>query len=306
MAFQTGSIGSASALRDTIEAFAVANGWTLGSGVLSNGDSFVKLDVVSANAHYLLTVQGATSSDFYGTQNTGQPGIYIEDWTGATYWLFASATPCLIWCAVKHGTDWYQWLGFGDAKKHGTWAGGNWYGASRWYFAGLTTGHLTDPPQVGMSFYGNYGAGCALFADYSSTGSIANAYLHCDIEGGPWSANPSNTPGHVAHLSSKGGAFSTAGYWLARQPNLWNGQSMLVPFWLHMDRPDGMVSLVAEIPGLRSLRIDNYNPGEIVTVGADQWMCFPWQQKDAAHPGGNGPLSPTSGCIGYAVAYDGP
>ena len=39
---------------------------------------------------------------------------------------------------------------------------------------------------------------------------------------------------------------------------------------------------LGKVEWMRWCRVDNYLPGDIITLGTDQWMIFPWIQKNAA------------------------
>ena len=90
---------------------------------------------------------------------------------------------------------------------------------------------------------------------------------------------------------------------IQRTPNTWNGEATLLPVQAYLARPSSKVSLIAELGHMRYVRIDNYNAGDIITLGADRWKVFPWWQRNAASRDG---ADFSSGTLGFAVRYDGP
>ena len=55
----------------------------------------------------------------------------------------------------------------------------------------------------------------------------------------------------------------------------------------------------------RFLRIDNYQPGDIIPLGPDRWKVAPWYRKNTAQRDGGSNIQHT-GTFGWAIRYDGP
>lgn len=86
-------------------------------------------------------------------------------------------------------------------------------------------------------------------------------------------------------------------------PSSLNEAEVLMPAMTSLRRSDGVVTPVVSMRHGRKLRIDNVQPGEIVTYGADQWKCYPLYAKNTAQR--DGVSWPTganhSGTFGVAI-----
>lgn len=304
MAYQTGTVASAAALQSAIEAFATANGWSLTSGVLSKGASFIRLTTPDAAT---LKIEGCNDASFAGGALCPRwSRVHMAAWPATlTYHLHAHASPDLIWCAVNYGvTDW-QHVAFGDLAKTGTWTGGNWFFASVCSDTRLN-GH---PEQVYMD---STSSGANRFTPGTTTmnapalfwGQLAanwnfeqtrTSFIHCELDGNVWpAANASGTapsfpavadPVHRRIVSST------------------DDEMVLVPYWLGVLRPDGYWSDVGHFAHLRCARLDQLAPGDVVDVGSDRWAVYPWLRRDSAQPNGG---DYSTGLWAVAVRYDGP
>ena len=88
-------------------------------------------------------------------------------------------------------------------------------------------------------------------------------------------------------------------------PSAWNGESVLVPIQVITSRPSNLWSLVGELTHARYVRLDNLEPGQLITLGPDRWKVYPFYRKDAtARDGGDG--IDHTGTLGWAIRYDGP
>lgn len=72
------------------------------------------------------------------------------------------------------------------------------------------------------------------------------------------------------------------------------GRTLLIPAWLYGERTSNLSSPLGFPPHLRWVSLDYLNPGDILTLGSDQWKVFPVIRKN----GGTGQVN--SGTYGYA------
>ena len=72
-----------------------------------------------------------------------------------------------------------------------------------------------------------------------------------------------------------------------------------------MARASNKVSILAKIENARYLRIDNLQPEQILTFGAEKWMVFPFHKKNSSVRDGGTSID-HSGTFGWAIRYDGP
>lgn len=316
MAYSTGTANDAPALKAAIETFAQANGWTLTGGTLSKSASYIQLTTTGTDS---VIVWGSNEPTFTTGKAPEGARLYHATWP-VTYHLFAHGND--VYCVASPDNAYFAYLAWGELTKYGTWAGGNWFGASmnRVPYAGGTAG-LTPPkvfafptanPLPGDIGYiyseqyhpsGHAGGGALFCTGYSylpTYPKYGHSYLHAEIDGTVWRSQ------FGASAESVLGHFQAVTSLLLRQPNVWNGQAVLVPYYVWMPRPASMSSIVGEVPYIRSLRIDNLSPGDIITLGADKWKVFPWVQKDAADRNNTAQTDGKSGTFGWAIKYDGP
>lgn len=89
-----------------------------------------------------------------------------------------------------------------------------------------------------------------------------------------------------------------------RLPNLYNEATILLPIKPLARRASGGLTIIANLKNARYLRNDNLAPGEIITLGADQWKTYPFFRKDVTLRNSGGDY-PHSGTFGYAIKYTG-
>lgn len=218
----------------------------------------------------------------------GIPGLHAIAYPlGYELFLF----PDEVYCVVRHSVDVFQYFAFGRSSipLPGT---GMWVGA---------TGETGMSGSSGLSIYPAGGTGVnygytvpALFwaTDYSRSNNV-----HSDFDGQGWwldQAEYANTIGisPLIPLTSL-------------LPNAWNSEAVLLPIRAFKRRTSGKVSLVVDLSNARHTRVDNYLPGEVITIGTDRWKVFPWYRKNsAARNGGSGITH--SGTFGWAIRYEGP
>lgn len=88
-------------------------------------------------------------------------------------------------------------------------------------------------------------------------------------------------------------------------PNRWNSEAVLLPIRGWKVRPENKITLTLDLEHARWTRVDNYEPGQLISIGPDRWKIFPCYRKNAAaRDGGTG--IDHSGTLGWAVRYEGP
>src|SRR5690606_36130844 len=88
-----------------------------------------------------------------------------------------------------------------------------------------------------------------------------------------WNVTPGNSDGQL-------GGPSYCASLLAALPNLFNESSPLIPVKAVVNRTSNGQTIAATLRNLRHVRIDNLLPGEIITLGAEQWKIYPHYRKD--------------------------
>lgn len=96
---------------------------------------------------------------------------------------------------------------------------------------------------------------------------------------------------------------------LSRDPSAWSSASLLLPIQIVARQPSNKVSILAEVKNARYIRLLNYEPEQIISLGDERWKIFPFHKKNSAVPNGSdlesSPIDHT-GTFGWAIRYDGP
>jgi hypothetical protein len=309
MAYQTGTVTSTSDLASVITNFAVANGWTLNSGVLSKAGAYIRLQVISVSE---LRIDAARNGNF-STPDISPlySRIFNTTWPStATYHIVAFSNPDTVWCTINFDVIKFQHIGFGTIEKYGTWNGGQWFHAQHTQESGSKDGNVTsyiDGDVVPLNSM--ITTECALFWGGRMNDNVVTfrdngpSKIQCDLRGNVWEPPPSTTGNQIYMPQIVTPIHKT-------NPNAFNGQTVLTPFTPFLKGGDGYFMPIGRIGHLRFVKLANYDPGDVITIGSDKWKVFPWYIKDTTKP--DGERTPTSsatqstGILGVAVRYDGP
>lgn len=282
MAYITGSAADMGQVRDAIVSACTADGWVWTNDVLSKDGVDIKIILSSG----FLQVQGVganTSIPLYiGPIYSTNANFPVLSWP-VTYYLFVYAKE--IYCIIKYGVGIFQWLAFGKSTVPGIQGHGGWFGASAagktLYGGTIYSGSGFNP---GNSPSVVYFAPGLFFLTQGRNGS-SSSYVHDGLSG--WSATAID-------------GLATAPL-VGLLPSEWTSESALIPIRSYAGRPENKISLVVELEHARHISIANLEPGQIITLGSDRWMCFPWYRKNT------GPADKTtSGKLGWAIRYEGP
>lgn len=320
MAYYSGSASDFDALRTALVAACVAEGWTWADGILSKGAAYVMPYVSSSLTNTEgpgLIIQGGTGKSGGSlvepsacrprlgrlSSNSGTPDIV---WP-VEYGIHVMSDPDEVYLIVRSGVDRYLFLAFGMSsmalpgtglwlsgcarRGYGTSAGAGWHGWS------------IEPTQAQMPNLNSeqMGLSTGFFwaSSRSSNQSMNLDTIHSGFDGQGWSGSGT--------LSAQGAfnAIYAAAPAVARSPNAWNAESILIPIKGHVWRPSSKCSMAVEVGHARYVRIDNYEPGQIINLGPDRWRIYPFYLKNSAvRNGGN--LVLHTGTFGWAIRYDGP
>ncbi len=322
MTYQTGQVANVTNLNSLIRSFAIANGWTANDPYISKGLSNVNLFLADLSIphtlewDYTLMITGANSSAGL------QPAMYARSiyippssWP-VTYHLQSWTNPDMIVCILNYDTDRIQVIFFGDMVKvhNSAFVGGNMFFASRGATHPLTSAglySLTDTVLNAGTHFGTQDTGI-----YNSPSSIPFASvnsqdtpgmgIHVEIDGTIWDG------GYADNFSTDQCKVSLTDYTVSslfRSPNAWNSQSHLIPMHLQFAMADSLFGYMGYVEHLRLIRVDNYNIGDIITLGTDKWKIYPWVKKSTIARNGTQLNSSDgyyhSGTVGLAVRYDG-
>lgn len=182
------------------------------------------------------------------------------------------STYCHVVIEVSAGR--YRHLAFGNAIKFGTWtAGGGYYALTCWDQTGGGVHTIDNPGALGH---------CGLF---DSANLSQNFTLHYEdgATAYKWRTPFETTLNSVLRRQCYGsmrGGFGQA--FRNRQASAWSGFVNLVPITIwprtNTDSP-ATVRCAAQIPDLFEVNMRFLTVGQILTIGANDYYCFPLSQR---------------------------
>ncbi|MDR0674100.1 MAG: hypothetical protein LBF93_10730 [Zoogloeaceae bacterium] len=303
MTYHIQQVNSLADIKTAIETTLSGEGWSLANGVLHRGAVYARL-VVDGDWLHLHAGTGASGGSVTGGPQGGgvaRLGAIIRAGANtpipfpARLMIFVFDTE--VYAVLNMNVEEYQYLAFGQSGAPGIPGTGVW-------FAG------TLPKDVsgyngGNAFNMNPMAG-GQSNDLGSTSACAIFWMNIDV---PYWRGDTNS--YIHHGYTDAGAANAWVTTLAQlplapllnlQPNAWNSESVLLPLRAYVERPEGKSSLAGELQNARLLRIDYLDPEQIVTLGPDRWMVFPWFKKNiAARDGTTGGSILHSGTLGWAI-----
>lgn len=314
----TGTATSIAALRAALFAGCTANGWSADGNILYKGTCQLEIDV-SGNH---IRIRGGTGRGagvltgaagfwaYLGTANQANAATVLNIGPTTNYELYIFSDPDEVYLICTGDSVRYQYLAFGQSDVPGLPGNGTWFQATMNSYAALTLNSVTPLSIVaGYSSLGNNGdSNCwPMFMEPISNNNSMNCAIHHDYDGVGWtngrgSGNRSQwgTAGQIAWLKFQDPL-------LERQPSAINEGAVLLPMDVYAGRPTSNISLCLRPRNVRALRIDNYDPGQIITHGPDSWKVYPWVRKDTVNRINTTGLDVGhTGTLGWAVRYEGP
>ena len=317
MAYYTGNAANVAAVLTALTNACEAEGWTWSGGILSKADPgiFVRLDAATAlGGQTPLRLWGRTYIDSGETPqfvSMNVPVMGTAPTYPVTYHVFVFASEVFL---VINYSDKFQWLAFGQSNQPGLGSSGNWVAATCGY-AESTARVWSVTNGVDINLNGG-NLGCAYNAgtqkivpamfwadlqnmeiDYAACNTSANWYLDAGLEAGtyrPWmQPKDAASQKYVCEL-------------LATQPNAFNNEGVLIPIKVFQKRSSSKFSQVLQVQNARHIRVDNYTPTEVIALGTDQWMVFPWYLKNSVSRSSCSGIDtpPHSGTFGWAIKYE--
>lgn len=323
MAYYNGVAADMSALRAALITACVDNhgwAWDAGAAVLSKDELFVNIAISAAHIE-LEGRTAAASGAMNGRVKIGQ--LYAPTGSGASdptyeitypcsYDLFVFEEPDEVYLVVNYDVDRYQWILLARSTVRALPGTGLCVGASMgqstpaYLVAGYGPINLT-PGSAGYvgSVSNQFTSGAwALQSNSQNTANAwapRNTYVHSGFDSSPWLLG--------RDLQSEQVGVRSITELLSSQPSAWNSEAALIPMRAYKFRPGNKISLVSDFVNARYIRIDNYEPGQILELGADRWMVFPWHRKNIEARDGALVISrgyDHTGTFGWAIRYEGP
>lgn len=314
MSHYNGVVNSFLDLRTAIFNACVANGWTLNGDILTKSSSAVQIKYNASSTAAMglgLVFQGGSgfsSGALVGpspiTPRLGPPAQVANQpiWP-MEYDIHIFNDPDEVFIVARFDVDRYFWAAFGvstiSLPNNGLWlsaisrCGGGPSSSSPGITIDATNGGNVNAisSSAGAIFWNTRASNTS--ANYNSD------TINVGIDGTAWagSASASNVNGFNAIIG--------VAPRMARQPNNWNSEGILMRIQGLFIRASNKLSIVCDLVNARYVRIDNYAPGQIVTLGADRWRIYPFHRKNNASRDGGNNVDHT-GTFGWAIRYDGP
>lgn len=297
-AFVTGTATSQADLVAAIKSACTTNGWSLSGDVLHRDGQYVRLQSVAAG----VTVQGGTGIDG-GNNLTGAGSNYVRMTDIGTagdglivyplvYEVHIHDDPNEVYVVINYSQDFYQWLAWGKSTVSlpGT---GNWYAGSFGQAAVYQSAITISATGGGVVSGTGHSSGALWWTSLGPAYGACNHFIHHGMDGVGWD-NTGVTINAVEGLAPL----------ITISPNAWNGESELLQIMPLLRRASSKVSILAQLGWSRYVRIDNYEPGQVIVIGPDKWKIFPWLRKNSAARAGGAAIR-HSGTFGWAIRYHG-
>lgn len=306
MSYQTGTSTGPADLVDKIRLFAAGMGWSVDfNGARTDGTTgqvVVMRSGALSCAFFTSTAAGSTSDPgqyvgaytFRGAYNSGlnamaqasrSSGTICNRMTGPylAYWLFGGAT--YLHCVVELSAGLFRHIGVGLLDGAGLLTTGAYNHALRWSSDASyidvpgSSSHAVPWDDTGTSAPGR---GTEVHAD---SDGVSPRIIKIERDGstdqgfGGWRGT--SATGLVQPLAACGLSTLT-------------GRAMLIPLIVAGSRTGGYRSILGAPLDMRLVRMDAIAPGDMITIGADTWRCFPVCRKNGISGQEN------SGPYGYA------
>jgi hypothetical protein len=241
----------------------------------------------------MLTVDTFTSSAGANKFPSSQFILIDPSFWPIQYTLLANTSPTVIHCALTYNVSSMQHISFGSYVpiSSSAFVGSSFCKTPFQASAANLSNFSNRDPLMRISLTSSS------FTSYSPYSGSGNACLgtnrgleavYAAIDGSTW-LETTLTDQSIASL-----------YY---SPNTWNNQAILVPIHMQVFTSNSTpyVHYIGYIEHIRYIKINNYNIGDIITLGSDKWILFPVCLKDMVFP--NGSTNRNSGTIGYAIRY---
>lgn len=293
MAYYTGIAQTPVELLSVLQSACVANGWALASNnVLSKNNCYVKA-AVSGNTVAL--VGSADNAFTIYSPTVSHSGIGQDISYPLTYHIHVNNME--VYFFINFNVNFYSFLNFGqspfgDLPGTGNWVSGMYNGGSNMPLD-RSGGNSTDNNSIFNMMFNHFNG----LNGYQKT----NSYFHHGING-QWSGTTDN--------EANSRAFATLSCFplLRDQPNAWNSESLLIPIRPMIYYAEGRKVHIGQLQYAFYVRIDNYDPEQIITIGDTKYKIYPWVRKNSSDrnlSGNNYTEWDHSGTYGLAVVYEG-
>lgn len=283
MAYYSGQVASYQELLEALVAACVAEGWIWTDQILSKGISFYKL------WHHVtdgLSVRAGTGQDGTSLINpspvTVRLGRYGYQNLQQSFPMFYSLHifDNEVYLYTRFNVDYFYYAAFGFLNS------------SIWAAACCNSG---------VPSHAHSGANITPTSGNSSNNGRTQA------SGAFWNTS-FNLPNSTISLGDtwiNANSILAAAPFISRQPSNWNADSVFIPISIFSAVASSKVSFINELEHSRYVRIDNFEPEQVIVLGAEKWKVYPFYRKHSGERDG-GYATQHSGTFGWAIRYDGP
>lgn len=311
MAYQTGTVNTLADINVTIRTFLAANGWTWDSGnsTIYKDSMYIKLFDTTDYVYYQATtaLTGGQTAPYVAM---GLPNVITATPTPspitfpATYFAFLNGDE--FYFVINYNSTLYQYVCWGKSSVAGIGGTGTYISATLNYpRETLSGGYGSLVATYSDGIYGSvYGwnMSAAPFWGQAYSTNPAPDYVHTNFVDTPLPSNPWNIGSSLSHDTANVGNLDMSSM-ISVQPNVWNGESVLLPIRGYKKLNESKTALVVDLQTAKQCRIDNFSDKEEITVGIDTWKIFPFFQRNMSQR--NGPQTASdmnhSGTFGWAI-----
>jgi hypothetical protein len=289
--YQTGIASDPADLMNKLTTFAGANGWTVSAATTG---AVYRKDIVNvgfttdSDEIFLRGSVGYSGAAAWNAQpnNSGQ-NVVIDCGTGpfTAYHFFVGDEDGsdYIHAVIEVSAGHYRHFSFGEMIKHGSYTGGTYVDGTNWQNDTVNQ-HNPDSAQH------------QVICDANTSGGTGHVYVDFDGKTNNWQRilgeGTFTTTNGLGSMRSNG--ISAIWPFLGVQP--WNLRNNMTPLTYFVNRASSLRSPVGRIPNMRALGLHNLVPGETLSIGGDDWMCFPIIQRTETFVN----TIESSGMYGYA------
>lgn len=312
MAFQQGTVNSLAEIQTAIRTFLSSNGWTWNGSTNTINKDTIYIEFIPPAGDKALFV-AKTQSDDICPRKVGL-GRFVPDASGntpavisypATFYAFLSDDE--FYFVVQYEATRFQYVAWGKSTID---TGLN---ASHTYISGSVNdlssyyayNNRKSAISIAAGLASQSGRSAAPFWDtvqYSATDSLqyapdfTSSFIHTDFGSPSWRLSVLNTS--YNRYESVGNQYASNK--LSVLPNMWNGESPLMPIRAYRRRDENKISLCLDLKNARQCRIDNFYDVEEVFIGSQAWIIFPFHRRDMVNRNGGNNIDHT-GTFGWAL-----
>lgn len=299
MAYYSGQCNSYQHLAEILVEKCQAHGWAWRDAILSKDDLFIKIEPQDTAKNGIpagIILTGSTSRDNFITKSSptrvrmGSPHTTNFHATFPTnYHLFIFVNE--IYLIMKFDHDKFFYLAFGKSQLiQGTQGNGLWLSATACYYA-HSTGISINDTNGGTGGSGNPSPVAPFWNRNNWAKDWSNAVICHGFDGVLWSSGTSKV-------------YVTFEPLINRLPTTHFSDSPLLPYNIYLERPENKLSLICQFENARFVRVNNYENEQILTLGYEKWIVFPFFKKNIQERNGVGYMQHT-GTFGWAIRYEG-